>query len=83
MLSRKHALLAQQSGPFCCGPFWHEFHENGFFHISFSAFFFQKQLKIFLFIFNKFLSTLHKKFKFKHTATVFYLVIPVTDKINS
>jgi len=30
-----------------------------------------------------FFPLLHKKYKFKHTATIFYLVIPLTDKINS
>jgi len=39
-------------------------------NFSSSVFFFQKQLKIFLFIFNKFIFTLHIKYKFKHTATV-------------
>jgi len=34
-------------------------------------FFFSKTVEDFLFICNKFLSTLHKKYKFKHTATVF------------
>jgi len=45
--------------------------KNYFFRI-FS--FFSKAVEDILFIFNKFLSTLHKKYKFKHTTTVFYFL---------
>jgi len=57
--------------PFWSGPFWRKFQENNFFVLIFLiykkifrlcfSFFFQKQLKEFLFICNTFLSTLHKK----------------------
>jgi len=48
-----------------------------------SFLFFSKTVEDVLFIFNEFLSTQRKEYKFKHTTTVFYSVIPVTDKINS
>jgi len=83
--------------PFCCyaSPFWigRFWRENNFFlfpifflnlYYFFPSFFFHFFQNSRLFIFNKFLSTLHKKkYKFKHTATVFYSFIPGTDKINS
>jgi len=41
-------------------------------------------LKDFLFIFNKFLSSVHKKNTSSNTPLLlFYSVIPLTDKINS
>jgi len=63
------------AGPFWSRHFWREFHENNFFFCFFFqffnfliyifsiflfSFFFSKTVKDFLFIFNKFLSTLHK-----------------------
>jgi len=52
--------------------FWFQFliYKKNF-SLFFHFFLFQKQSKDFLFICNKFLSTLQKKYKFKHTATVF------------
>jgi len=73
------------AGPFWSGPFCQEFYENNYFiffllfpifsykKISVFLFsFFSKTVKDFLFIFKKFLSTLHKKYKLKHTTTVFF-----------
>jgi len=55
--------------------------ENNFFLFQFSFF---KTVEDFLLIFNKFISTLHKKYKFKHIATVFLFGYssPGIDKIK-
>jgi len=45
--------------------------------------FFSKTVEDFLLIFNKFLSTPLKKYKFKHTLLFFIWLFSVTDKINS
>jgi len=72
-------------GPFWSGHFCHKVHEKFFlfaplnfqvyhknFFCLFSIFFwFQKQSKIFCLFLLKLLSILHKKYKFKHTATIF------------
>jgi len=82
------------ASPFWSGSFWREFHENNFllsffnflihkkiFSVFFS-FYFSKTVEDFLFIFNKFLSTLH--YTSSNTSLLFfYSVIPVTDQINS
>jgi len=72
------------AGPFWSGAFWCKFHEKIFsFAFCFNfliykkisvflfSFFFQKQSKDFLFICNKFFPLYIKKYKFKHTTTIF------------
>jgi len=41
------------AGPFLCGPFWHEFHENNFLLYSFSNFLIYINFFVFLFSFFK------------------------------
>jgi len=85
------------ASPFWSRPFLRKFYKNNFFLLLFSIFLiykkkffrlsfsvlFSKTVEDFLFIFNKYLSTPHKKIQVQTHATVFYSVIPVTDKINS
>jgi len=73
------------SGPFWSGPFWCKFHKNNFFFcflpfpifqflkLFFPSFFFMyffKNSRRFFVHFKKFLSTLHKKYKFKQIRLI-------------
>jgi len=78
------------AGPFSSRYFWRKFHENNCFlsiYIIFSVFcifsFFFKTVEDFCLFLINFFPLYIKKYKFKHTATVFYSVIPGIDKIHS
>jgi len=76
------------AGPFWSGPFLCEFHKNNFFLLLFVSifliykinfpsfffyFFFKNSRKIFCLLVINFFPLYIKKYKFKHTATVFFL----------